>query len=104
MSVCPPLKSGSIVELHYSRFLLLAGSLDWMGKRSEGKRYNYFVSDNSDGNKRGEMEKKGRAQAMAKVCESFSAVIPFLPISPYFYDLFYILLSFFYRLVPVIEH
>ena len=53
------------------------------------------MSDNSDGNKRGEMEKKRRAQAMAKVCESFSAVIPFLPISPYFYDLFYILLSFF---------
>ena len=26
--VCSPLKSGSIVELHYSRFLLLAGSLD----------------------------------------------------------------------------
>ena len=55
--VCSPLKSGSIVELHYSRFLLLACSLDWMGKRCEGKRYNYFVSDNSDGNKRGEMEK-----------------------------------------------
>ena len=42
ISVCCPLKSGSIVELHYFRFLLLAGSLDWMGKRSEGKRYNYL--------------------------------------------------------------